>query len=335
MKLIKEEFNSLDNLFIPNFVKNSSFLLTGMTGPFGIWIVRYLFWTIKQNCSKSKIFITTRNIEKAKQFFPELTELHYLKVNVSTEQIEGNFNYIIHAAAPSAAETFAGMKGIEKFNSIIAGANTIIQNCNKYRPRKLIFISSGSVYGNVEGKISENNKIAPMTESSITGLAQGKRAAEYLLNAYCEETNIEFNILRCFSFSGYGIPLDLHYAIGNFVQNAMDNNDIIITGSGKDLRSYLHLGDLAYLTVKILFQETEEVIYNIGGDKQYSIYEIATKVKQVINSKINIYVENKNERIGNEKISSYLPDVTRIKNELKIKPTSLNYSIKTMAKKVY
>ncbi|MDC3075651.1 hypothetical protein OA328_00065 [Paracoccaceae bacterium] len=39
------------------------------------------------------------------------------------------------------------------------------------------------------------------------------------------------------------MPLSLHYAFGNFIENAMKNEGIIMTGSGTAMRSFMYVGD--------------------------------------------------------------------------------------------
>ena len=45
-------------------------------------------------------------------------------------------------------------------------------------------------------------------------------------------------------YYGKDLPLDAHFAIGNFLRDGLDNKDIIISSNGKIERSYMYLADL-------------------------------------------------------------------------------------------
>ena len=127
MEIIRQEFQSIQNNNIYNGIaKNSKILFTGMTGPFGIWTVRYVYWTLTKAGVYPKIFILTRNLKKAKEIFQEFNDFKYINSDIRKEIPEENFDYIIHAAAPSASETFQGMQAIEKCISIIEGTRNIL-----------------------------------------------------------------------------------------------------------------------------------------------------------------------------------------------------------------
>ncbi len=88
------------------------------------------------------------------------------------------------------------------------------------------------------------------------------------------------------------MPLDIHYAVGNFISDAILGNVINIKGDGKQVRSYMYISDLIIWLLNILFKGTNNTIYNVGSDKGLTMYDLATKISTLSEKKINVKVLN-------------------------------------------
>jgi len=69
----------------------------------------------------------------------------------------------------------------------------------------------------------------------VTAYGKGKYDAECM----CLNSGLDVSIARCFAFSGKYLNKDIHFAIGNFVKNAINNEDIVINSTGEAVRSYM------------------------------------------------------------------------------------------------
>jgi dTDP-glucose 4,6-dehydratase len=127
------------------------------------------------------------------------------------------------------------------------------------------------------------------------------------------ESGLDIKIARCFAFVGAFLNREIYYAIGNFIQNCMDNNPIIINGDGTPLRSYLYADDLVEWLFAVLDRGEAGRPYNIGSDRVISIKELAEKVREVLGTGNEIIVR---EKPTEEAPQVYAPDIKRIQEEL-------------------
>ena len=275
-------------------IENFSILILGGTGLFAKELLPKLTYYIDYKKIKTKIYITTRDKKKAQYFIPEtkksyiqLIKIDFLLENEFKEDI--NPKYILHMATTSAQETFNKISQISKFivlkNSTEALSKIIITN----KVKRVLFVSSGVAYGDVE-EFEETYKSNLDILDPKNSLAFGKLYSEFYLNSICESHNTEFKIARCFSFISQYLPFDIHYAVGNFVRDALYKKEIVIKTDGKDIRSYQDLTDSVEWLAFMLIKEFKYKMINVGSDKGISIFNLAKKIKSLLNPTVDIII---------------------------------------------
>ncbi len=214
-------------------------------------------------------------------------------------------------------------------NAISSNAHSRDVNATKC---KVLFISSGAVYGKQPPSlrhIDETYLGSPDPLDSETAYGQGKRAAEFLCQTYHSRYGVKTSIARCFAFVGPYLPLNAHFAIGNFIRDAMNGGPIKIHGDGTPYRSYLYTSDLVIWLLTILIRGESCRAYNVGSEEDYTIAEIAQHVAKAISKNIEIHV-SKSPPAGIQSAESnrYVPSTQRALSELQLKPTiDLNTAI--------
>lgn len=325
------------NILSKTFFKDKIILITGGTGFFGKWLLNFFITLNSKYSANIKIFVISRNPD---QFLKDnnqdkfYDEINFIKSDLKTVNLKGKkFDYCFHMATTNAKETFQGESNLNKLDFLYASTNNLLTQLKYCNLEKILFTSSGVVYGPATeiSNFNEESLSAPSMMHESSGLAEGKRLAEYLVSYYSKENKYKYSIARCFSFIGQHLPTDLHYAVGNFINDAKTKNEIIINGSGKDIRSYLYIGDAISWLISIFMNDNENSVFNVGSEKQISIYDLALLVKEICKSNAKIVVLNKEASKDNFHRKIYAPDIKKIKNKLNIHEyTSLSEGIHKM-----
>jgi dTDP-glucose 4,6-dehydratase len=146
---------------------------------------------------------------------------------------------------------------------------------------------------------------------------EGKRVGELLCSIAHKEHGLETTIARCFAFVGPHLPLDAHFAIGNFIRDAM-RGDPIQVKDGTPYRSYLYAADLAVWLWTILFKGAVRRPYNVGSDQEITISDLAQTVLTTLNGSIPpLSATTLNFK---SPASHYVPSVDRVQSELGLRP---------------
>ncbi|MGA7965387.1 MAG: NAD(P)-dependent oxidoreductase [Gammaproteobacteria bacterium] len=195
---------------------------------------------------------------------------------------------IIHAAASSDARRYAAAPEKELAN-IVDGATYFCDLVSRTAPKaKLLYCSSGAVYGRQPGGLEHipEDYAALEAEGRVDqakeAYTRGKRQAEAVLRRFAEERSTAVCIARCFAFVGTWLPRDQHFAIGNFLRDAMEGREITVKAVHPVYRSYMHADDLVGWLLRMTAAASDACpIYNVGSDEAVEIGELAAMIGEM------------------------------------------------------
>jgi nucleoside-diphosphate-sugar epimerase len=173
---------------------------------------------------------------------------------------------------------------------------------------------SGAIYGAAAGQRLGAKETAARRAQAATPYGEAKRAAELA----CERSKIDHVLARAFAFLGPHLPLDAHYAAGNFVRNALRGGPIEVRGDGTALRSYLYPTDLVVWLLALLVRGDRATAYNVGSDEVVSMAELARAIGAEATPPARVEAQAR-EPQGPQNI--YLPDVAKAREELGLRVT--------------
>jgi nucleoside-diphosphate-sugar epimerase len=316
--------------------RHRRFFLTGGTGFFGCWLVES-FCHINQKLElNASITILSRDPKSFAAKCPHLVSNPAVSLHAGDVRTfdfpSGDFDYTIHAATEARARQLRD-EPLEMFSTMAAGTQRVLEFATTHQSRKFLLTSSGAVYGPQPPEIthvSENYSGAPNPLNPAHLYGEGKRVSELLCATFQNQTGIECKIARCWAFCGPHLPLNEHFAIGNFIGDVLAGRPIDIQGDGTPRRSYLYAADLAVWLWTILFRAPALQPFNVGSANDVSILELARIVAAVVNPKSEVRVARQAQ--PGTQPTRYVPNVDRARALLGLVETiSLEESIRRTA----
>ena len=300
-------------------------LITGGTG----FVGKAILEATRSTDRLGTITIAARNQPRFTP--PGITFCHWNLLEKCT--LDANFDLLIHAATPAVIDVANPVNTFE--TSLLTMTNLISFAEQHKRAPRILFASSGAVYGDRSGDSShiEESWDHVGDLSMLNEYGHGKLIAEEILRSASKAGKCEAVIARMFTFSGLFLPLDQHFAIGNFVRQAMINKRLIVRSDGKSIRSYLDSADMASWLITAALEGPSDLPIHIGSEKSISIAELAALVAEIatelFNQQIQVEVMGQKSEIDGARF--YVPSTTLTRQSLSVHETvNLEDSIANM-----
>lgn len=305
-------------------LRGKRLFITGGTGFFGCWLLESFAWAnAKLNLGATAV-VLTRNPEAFQIKAPHLAccpAIQFHKGDVTSFDFpEGEFAYVIHAATESTVQLNLE-NPLRIFDTIIAGTRRTLDFAVQSRAKGFLLTSSGAVYGRQPSDvthITEEYEGGPNVTEARWVYGEAKRAAEMLCTLYSNKHGLKTTIARCFAFVGPYLPLDAHFAIGNFIRDGILGKSIQISGDGTPYRSYLYAADLVVWLLTVLHRGQSCRPYNVGSEEDLSIARVAESVAGCFQPAMEVRIAKAS--ILGKVPERYVPSTSRATRELGLTP---------------
>lgn len=274
-------------------LRYASIFLTGATGFIGTWLIETILFANEHLELDIKLTALSRH-NRIRQ------GVQWLQGDVRDFEFKKTFyTHVIHAATDSCAK-LNREDPLLMFDTIVRGTQQILEYAHICRAEHILYVSSGAAQ-------SADNHLAEGTSYAV-----GKYSAEHVCSLYAKQYAMNIKIARLFAFVGPHLPFDKHYAIGNFIRDAMNGGPILITGDGTTVRSYLYAADMVIWLLNILCKGKGLQPYNVGSEMAISIADLANLIAAQFDPEPTIKIM---QPIATGKTDRYVPDVHRTRNE--------------------
>lgn len=300
-------------------IRGQRIFLTGGTGLFGKWLIASFLQINDRLNLGASLCVLSRNPPNTLQ--PALT---WMQGDVRDFTFpKGRFSHIIHAATTSADETWRGELPLSKIDTVVGGTRRVLEFAAQCGATRFLLTSSGNAYGSMlsgHHAFREDDLCGPnLAHPEASTLGESKRMAELLTRIFAQTHGFEAKICRCFTFIGPHLPLDIHYAMGNFIRDALSGGPVVVRGDGLPIRSWMYLSDLTVWLWTLLFRGVPNRLYNVGSDEVISVGEAAHRVAAITGTTVQF--QNAPEIRATASPNVYIPDTHRIRNELGVEST--------------
>jgi len=301
-------------------LRGARLFVTGGTGFVGTWLLESFVWACDCLQLDAAMTVLTRSPEAFRAKAPHLAShpsIRLLQGDIRTFPFpDVGFTHCIHGATEASA-ALNREQPLIMLDTIVKGTRRTLEFAVRSGVERFLLISSGAVYGTQPSEVTrmpETNSAGPDPMDPSASYAEGKRLAELLCTLYHQQHGLICPIARCFTFVGPHLPLDTHFAVGNFISACLQERDIEIRGDGTPYRSYLYAADLAIWLWTILARGASCRPYNTGSENAKTIAELAATVVSSVHPGTQVRVAQ-TARAGIA-AQRYVPDTSRARGEL-------------------
>jgi len=314
-----EDLAAIDAALAPHWpaLDGARLFVTGGTGFIGRWMLEAL----ARAPVRVEAVLLSRDPEGFAKRAPHLAGRFTLVAGdiMDFSAPDGGFTHVIHGATDASAALNADDPR-RMFDTIVTGTGRALDLARRTGARMLM-MSSGAVYGVQPWDmthVDEDFTGGPDPRDPRSAYGEGKRAAEMLCAIAHRQAAVDIVTARIFALLGPLLSLDIHFAAGNFIRDAIAGRTIRVEGSGQAVRSYLYAADLAVWMWTLLIAGKPGETYNVGSEEAVSIADLARRTAALLGAP-GVEILGRPDPGWNP--GRYVPSTARIRRDLELNAT--------------
>jgi nucleoside-diphosphate-sugar epimerase len=318
-------------------LRGATLFLTGGTGYYGRWLLESFSHVNTALDLRAHAVVLSRRPEAFAAAMPRLAadpairlvrgDVRHLDAGDIRRQLgaetPARCEFMIHAAAETDSRLYQTAP-FAMLDTIVEGTRAALEFARAAGTRRFLFTSSGAVYGRQPSDVThlpETHTGGPDSAhfDALTAYAEAKRLAEILCTGYHSVYGLGCLLARPFATIGAHLALDWHFALGNFLADALAGREIEIKGDGTPYRSYLYAADQTLWLWTILLRGQPARPYNVGSADGQPLHAVAALVARQSDPSLPVRIARQAD--PSVAVERYVPDVSRIKRELGVGET--------------
>lgn len=260
----------LENKELFTLLKNQSILITGAAGLIASYMIDLVITaneTLSTNCKVYAVDLDAQRLEKC---FPSEYDETVTRIALDVNETEVDIDsadYVIHAASNTSPLDYA-LKPVDTMRTNVIGTDNLIRFALKCGAKRFLFCSSVEAYGRNNGdtdEFLEDYSGYVDCNTLRAGYPSAKRASEALCNAYMSQCeNFDFVTGRIGRIYGPTVIEGDAKAPSQFINNAVNGENIVMKSDGMQEYSYGYVGDCAVALFFIMLKGGRGEAYNIA-----------------------------------------------------------------------
>ena len=236
-------------------LSGKNILVLGATGLIGGCLVDML---MQHEGLDYQVYAAGRNEERANRRFSAYLDsghYHFLPFDVTAPlSVDISFDYIVDAAGGACPQLYSeDPVGVMKSN--IFGVDNLLRFGLQHGLKKLVYVSSGEVYGEGDGRVFEESYSGYIDPTTVRACyPSAKRASETLCICYAHQYGIEVSIARPSHIYGPFFTENDNRVYAQFIRNVLRGEDIVLKSKGEAFRSWTYVVDCAMALLCILLK---------------------------------------------------------------------------------
>jgi UDP-glucose 4-epimerase len=266
-------------------------------------------------------FENIRHLKDHPRFHYTIESVHNQPV---TAELVDQSDVIFHLAAAVGVKLIVESP-VRTIETNVRGTECVLSLANK-KKKKVLIASTSEVYGlSMQVPFREDgNLVMGATTKGRWSYACSKAIDEFLALAYWREKKLPTIVVRLFNTVGPRQTGQYGMVIPTFVKQALANRPITVFGDGQQSRCFCYVGDVVGALIKLMDNEKSVgQVFNVGSNKEISIYDLAKKVKELTNSDSEIVLVPYDEAYeeGFEDMPRRVPDISKANKQIGFSPS--------------
>ena len=306
------ENNKLDK------IKNTNILVVGCNGLIGSAIVDVLNVLNTDYDYNIKIIGTIRNKNRILERFNQYNNIEIISYDVLDKlEYDKKVDYVINTASPADPKSFS-TNPVGVMNINYNGTKNILEYCLNNKVERLLYVSSGEIYGQAREDIEsfDENYSGSINSTNFRSCYPiSKLAAETLCSSYKEQYGMDVVIARPCHTYGPTMQRSDSRASSQFMWNVIDGNNIIMKSEGKQVRSYTYVLDCVTGLLNILINGINGEAYNVANNNAVvSIRELAETISKEGKRRVIFEIPSDKEKKSYNPVTRSVLNGTKLEN---------------------
>ena len=320
-KLYLDDITYASNLELSwNKLQDKTILISGATGLVGCFFIDVIMKKNEDglNC---KIIVLGRNKQRAVERFSDYLENGYLEFieHDINEPINLDKNitldYVIHMASNTHPLQYSKAP-IQTITTNVFGTYNMLNEATKHKNARCVIISSNEIYGENRGdveKFSEDYCGYIDSNTLRAGYPESKRCSEALAQAYITEKGLDCVIARITRTYGPTILSTDTKAMSQFINKAINGEDIVLKSKGDQYFSYAYVLDSVTGLLTVMLEGECSHAYNISDESSdIRLRDLASLIATKVGKKVIFDLPDSIEAAGYSKATKARLDSAKI-----------------------